>query len=92
MGVNREELKRMIDYIPEQDVAEVFDLLGKLNLKREHENAQGIDVKALSEDQDLIRQVHKSREDRKAGRVYDQQTGLDYLRLKIEEFEREQKL
>jgi hypothetical protein len=92
VGVNREELKRMIDYIPEQDVAEVFDFLGKLNLKREREDAQGIDLKALSEDHDLIRQVQKSREDRKVGRVYDQQTGLDYLRLKVEEFERGQNL
>lgn len=92
MGVNREELKRMIDYIPEQDAAEVLDFIGYLNMKREREDAQGIDVKVLSEDQDLIRQVQKSREDRKAGHVYDQQTGLDYLRLKVEEFEREQNL
>lgn len=56
------------------------------------EDVQGIDVKVLSEDKDLIRQVQKSREERQAGLFYDQQTGLDYLRLKIEEFERGQNL
>lgn len=92
MSVDREELKRRIDYIPEQDVAEVINFLDKLSLKREREDAQGIDVKALSEDEDLIRQVQKSREERQAGLFYDQQTGLDYLRSKIKEFERGQNL
>ncbi len=90
MSVNREELKRMIDQIPEQDAIEVLDFIGYLNMKREREVSEQID--ALSEDVDLIRQVQKSREDRQAGRIYDQQAGLDYLRMKVEEFERGQRL
>lgn len=90
MSVNREELKRMIDQIPEQDAIEVLDFIGYLNMKREREVSEQID--AISEDVDLIRQVQNSREDRQAGRIYDQQAGLDYLRTKIEEFERGQSL
>ncbi|CAM4410747.1 hypothetical protein L1N85_21445 [Paenibacillus alkaliterrae] len=90
MSVNRVELKRMIDQIPEQDAIEVLDFIGYLNMKREREVSEQID--ALSEDVDLIRQVQKSREDRQAGRIYDQQAGLDYLRTKVEEFERGQRL
>lgn len=37
MSVNREELKKMIDRITDQDVAEVLDFLGYLNMKRERE-------------------------------------------------------
>ncbi|MCZ8516136.1 hypothetical protein O9H85_27800 [Paenibacillus filicis] len=88
MSVNREELKRLIDYIPEQDAVEVLDFIGYLNMKREREAAQQLDIEALSEDVDLIRQVQKSREDRNSGRVYGQQAGLDYLRVKVEEIER----
>ncbi|KRE47412.1 hypothetical protein [Paenibacillus sp. Soil522] len=78
MSVNREELKRMIDQIPEQDAIEVLDFIGYLNMKREREVSEQID--ALSEDADLIRQAQKSREDRQVGRIYDQQAGLDYSR------------
>ncbi|MCY9665691.1 hypothetical protein M5X11_12070 [Paenibacillus alginolyticus] len=92
MSVNREELKRLIDHIPEQDAAEVLDFIGYLNMKREREAAQQLDIEALSEDADLIPQVQKSREDRNSGRVYGQQEGLDYLRVKVEEFERGQSL
>ena len=90
MSVNREELKRMIDHIPEQDAIEVLDFIGYLNMKREREVSEQIDV--FSGDADLIQQVQKSREDRQTGRIYDQQAGLDYLRLKVEEFERGQSL
>jgi hypothetical protein len=31
--VNREELKRMIDQIPDQDAVEVLDFIGYLNVK-----------------------------------------------------------
>ncbi|MNY48743.1 hypothetical protein D3C86_1840990 [compost metagenome] len=92
MSVNREELKRLIDHIPEQDAVEVLDFIGYLNMKREREAAQQLDIEVLSEDEDLIRQVQKSREDRKAGRVYGQEAGLNYLRTKVEEFERGQSL
>lgn len=37
MGMNREELKRLIDHITEQDAAEVLDFIGYLNMKRERE-------------------------------------------------------
>lgn len=92
MSVNREELKRLIDHIPEQDAVEVLDFIGYLNMKREREAAQQLDIEVLSEDENLIRQVQKSREDRNAGRVYGQKEGLEYLRAKVEEFERGQSL
>jgi hypothetical protein len=92
MSVNREELKRLIDHIPEQDAVEVLDFIGYLNMKREREAAQKLDIEVLSEDADLIRQVQRSREDRVAGRVYGEQEGLDYLRVKVKEFERGQNL
>jgi aspartate carbamoyltransferase regulatory subunit len=37
VSVNREELKRIIDHIPEQDAIEVADFIGYLNAKRERE-------------------------------------------------------
>ncbi|WP_235549766.1 hypothetical protein [Paenibacillus sp. Soil766] len=49
-------------------------------MKREREAAQYLDIEALSRDEELIRQVQHSREDRDNRRVYDQQAGLDYLR------------
>lgn len=84
MSVNREELKHLIDHIPEQDAVEVLDFIGYLNTKREREAAHKLDIEALS---DLMRQVQKSREDRNSGRVYGQQAGLDYLREKVKELE-----
>jgi hypothetical protein len=92
MSVNREELKRLIDQIPDQDAAEVLDFIGYLNMKRERKAAEQLDIKQLSTDESLIRQVQKSREDRQAGRIYEQEAGLDYLRAKVEEFERGQSL
>lgn len=86
MSVNREELKRMIDQIPEQDAAEVLDFIGYLYMKREREAALQLDD--LYEDEDLIRQVQQSKADRQEGRVYNQQTGLEYLRLRTKELER----
>ncbi|MBP1966448.1 hypothetical protein [Paenibacillus aceris] len=92
MSVNREELKRLIDRIPEQDAMEVLDFIGYLNMKREREAAQQLDIKALSEDDDVFYMIQKSREDRNAGRVYGEQEGLDYLRIKMKEFERGESL
>jgi hypothetical protein len=92
MSVNRDELKRMIDYIPEQDAVEVLDFIGYLNMKRDRETAQNIDINSLSEDIDLIRQVQKSRDDRLNGRTYKQQDGLEYLQKKVDEFEHGQNL
>ncbi|KRE50621.1 hypothetical protein [Paenibacillus sp. Soil724D2] len=92
MRVNREELKRLIEYIPEQDAIEVLDFNCYLNMKRELEDAQKLDIEALSEYVDLMRRVQKSREDRNSGRVYGQQAGLDYLREKVKELERGESL
>lgn len=89
MSVDREELKRMIDQIPEQDALEVYDFIGYLNMKRDR---LGLDVSLLANDEDLIRQVEASREDRKLGRVFAKEAGLDYLRDKVNAFEHEQDL
>jgi len=90
MSINREELKRMIDQIPEQDALEVYDFIGYLNMKREKYDEQELNVTSLTEDADLIRQVENSREDREHGRTYGKEEGLEYLRTKIKEFENEQ--
>jgi hypothetical protein len=90
MSVNREELKRMIDRIPEQDALEVLDFIGYLEMKRERSAREQLDVDALANDKDLIRQIQQSRNDRKNGRVFDQESGMDFLRSKVEEFERGQ--
>jgi hypothetical protein len=92
MSVDREELKRMIDQVPEQDALEVYGFIGYLNMKRERADQQQLDVSLLTEDEDLIRQVQESREDRKFGRVYGKEAGLDYLRVKVKEFEHGQNL
>lgn len=90
LSVDGEELKRMIDQIPEQDAIEVYDFIGYLNMKRERAVLEQLDVASLAEDADLIRQVEQSREDREHGRIYSKEAGLDYLRSKVEEFEHEQ--
>ncbi|RJG21733.1 DUF2281 domain-containing protein [Paenibacillus thiaminolyticus] len=43
MGINREELKRLIDHITEQDAAEVLDFIGYLNMKREREAIRNLE-------------------------------------------------
>lgn len=80
MSVSREELKRMIDQITEQDVLEVYDFIGYLNMKRERE---ALNVFDLTYDVGLIGQVQASFEDREAGRVFAKEAGLDYLQNKI---------
>lgn len=90
ISVNREELKQMIDQIPEQDAIEVYDFIGYLNMKRERDDLHQLDVASLAEDADLIRQVELSREDREHGRIFGKEAGLDYLRSKVKEFEHEQ--
>ena len=92
MSVNREEIKRLIDQIPDQDAAEVLDFIGYLSQKRERLIAEEFDIKEISLDENLIRQIEQSRMDRKAGRIYEQDKGLEYLRFKLEEFERGQNL
>ncbi|RRJ63689.1 hypothetical protein EHV15_12675 [Paenibacillus oralis] len=92
MGVNREELKRLIDQMPEQDALQVYDFIGFLSLKREKDNQHQLDISFLEEDSDLIRQVQHSLEDRKHGRLYGKESGLEYLRAKVKDFEHGQNI
>ncbi|GAB3808407.1 hypothetical protein [Virgibacillus kimchii] len=92
MRVNREELKRLIDFIHEEDTAEVYDFIEYLNIKRERDAIEQMNLDLLSKDKDLVRQIKKSKEDRENGRIYDQEQGLKYLQNKIREFESEQDL
>jgi 23S rRNA maturation mini-RNase III len=48
MNVNREELKRMIDHISEQEVAELLDFIGYLNMKREREALKNLEQASLT--------------------------------------------
>ncbi|MDB4867889.1 MAG: hypothetical protein JWR03_2222 [Cohnella sp.] len=43
VSVNREELKRIIDQIPEQDAVEVADFIGYLHAKRERETLKNLE-------------------------------------------------
>lgn len=80
----------MNNQIPEQDAIEVYDFIGYLNMKRERVDLHQLDVASLAEDADLIQQTQLSREDRKHGRIFGKEPGLDYLRSKVKEFEYEQ--
>lgn len=83
MSVNREELKSMIDKIPEQDALELYNFVDYLNMKREKDQLSS-EVDVLSEDESLIDQIMKSREDRASGRLYTHESGLSYLRQKAD--------
>ncbi|GIP36658.1 hypothetical protein J2TS4_58680 [Paenibacillus sp. J2TS4] len=48
MSVNREELKKMIDHITEQDAVEVLDFIGYLNMKREREALNNLERASVS--------------------------------------------
>jgi hypothetical protein len=48
MSVNRDELKRIIDNIPEQDALEVLDFIGYLNLKRERESLKNFEHASIT--------------------------------------------
>jgi aspartate carbamoyltransferase regulatory subunit len=85
LSVNREELKRMIDKIPEQDALEVYDFIEFLNSKREKESLLQLDVDNLAVDENLILQIENSRVDRNNGRFYTKEQGLEYLRKRFEE-------
>ncbi|SEN67370.1 hypothetical protein SAMN05192533_11736 [Mesobacillus persicus] len=85
MSVDREELKRMIDQIPEQDALEVYDFIEYLNMKRKKDTINEMEVEYLAKDEGLIRQVQKSCEDRRNGRIYSKGQGLEYFRKSFEE-------
>lgn len=71
MTVNREELKRLVDFIHEDDAAEVYDFIGFLKMKRERETINQIDLSLFAEDKELIRQGQNSQEDRLNGRTFE---------------------
>lgn len=48
MSVNREELKRIIDQIPEQDAVEVLDFIGYLNMKRERKALNNLEQASVT--------------------------------------------
>lgn len=63
MSVNREELKRLIDFIHEEDTAEVYDFIGYLNMKREREAIDQMDL-------DLFQRIKNSSvKYRKVGKI-----------------------
>ncbi|WP_217587592.1 hypothetical protein [Lentibacillus saliphilus] len=92
MSVDREELKRLIDHMHEDDTAEVFDFIGYLKVKREREAINQLDVESFSVDQELIQQVRKSQLERENGEIYDKERGFEYLNSQLEEYERGQDL
>ena len=48
MSVNREELKRMIDHMSEQEAAELLDFIGYLTMKREREALKNLEQASLT--------------------------------------------
>ncbi|QTH40743.1 DUF2281 domain-containing protein [Cohnella sp. LGH] len=48
MSINREELKRIIDHIPEQDAIEVAVFIGYLNATREREALKNLEHASLT--------------------------------------------
>jgi hypothetical protein len=72
-------------FYPTPNALEVYDFIGYLKMKREKDTEDQIDIENLSMDEQLIRQVQRSREDRRNGRIYCQEQGLKYLRKKIVE-------
>jgi hypothetical protein len=85
LSVNREELKRMIDKIPEQDALEVYDFIEFLNRKREKESSRQLDIDNLANNKNLIRQIENSLVDRNNGLFYTKEQRLEYLRKRFEE-------
>lgn len=48
MKVNREELKRLIDCISEQEAAEVLDFIGYLSMKRERDVLRNLEQASIT--------------------------------------------
>ncbi|MNI96636.1 hypothetical protein D3C73_1551330 [compost metagenome] len=48
MSVNREELKRLIDKITDQEEAEVLDFIGYLNMKRAQDTLQSLEQASIT--------------------------------------------
>ncbi len=48
MSANREDLKRMIDNIPDKDLEEVLDFVGFLTMKREREALNNLEHASIT--------------------------------------------
>lgn len=48
MSVNKEELKKLIDTIPEQDALEVLDFIGYLKMKRKREAFRDLEKASMT--------------------------------------------
>lgn len=87
---------QLFDKFKDKEILELSDLVQiikdefDVNVWIEKPSDDGLDIESLAEDVNLFHQIQQSREDRKSGKVFDQQTGLEYLRGKVEEFERGQ--
>src|SRR5665647_2045970 len=87
---------QLFDKFEHKEILEMSDLVQVLkdefnvDVWIEEHNANGLDIGSLAEDTNLFHQIEQSRNDRRSGRVYDHQAGTEYLREKIEEFERGQ--
>lgn len=87
--------EQLYDKFKEKRLVELSDLLKVIeeefdvSVRVEGGDLDEFDVKALAEDPDVIRQIQDSREDRKAGRTYTGEAGLEFLRQQIRNFERE---
>ncbi len=89
---------QLFDKFKHKEMLEMSDLVQvikdefNVNVWIEEHNDDGLDIESLAGDANLFHQIEQSRDDRKSGRVYDHQAGLEYLREKIEEFERGQNI
>lgn len=89
---------KLLEKFKHKEILEISDLVQvikdefNVNVWLEEENEGSLDIESLAEDANLIHQIEHSRNDRKSGRVYEHQEGLEYLREKIKEFERGQNL
>ena len=85
---------QLLDKFKHKEILEISDLVQvikdefNVNVWVEEQNDDSLDIEFLAEDIDLLHQIEQSRDDRNSGRVYDHQSGIEYLREKIEEFER----
>jgi hypothetical protein len=48
VSVNKEELKKLIDTIPEQDAAEVLDFIGYLKMKRDRDGFKDLEKASMT--------------------------------------------
>jgi ribosomal protein L7/L12 len=84
---------QLLDKFKHKDMLEISDLVQVIkdefdvNVWIEEKNVDSFDIEYLAEDTNLFHQINKSRDDRKSGRVYDHQAGLEYLCNRIKEFE-----